>query len=45
MNELLLNNEMVIRLSFFIAIFTLMASWEVLAPRRTGTTRCRSINF
>ncbi len=41
MNELLLGNEMAIRLSFFFAIFTLMASWEVLAPRRTGQVKRR----
>jgi len=41
MNELLLSNELAIRLSFFFAIFTLMASWEVLAPRRTGQVKRR----
>ncbi len=41
MNELLLSNELAIRLSFFIAIFTFMASWEVLAPRRTGQVKRR----
>ena len=41
MNELLLGNEVAIRLSFFIAIFAFMASWEVLAPRRTGQVKRR----
>ncbi|MEZ0122350.1 MAG: sterol desaturase family protein [Candidatus Reddybacter sp.] len=41
MNELLLGNEVTIRLSFFIAIFAFMASWEVLAPRRTGQIKRR----
>ncbi|MEZ0148156.1 MAG: sterol desaturase family protein [Candidatus Reddybacter sp.] len=41
MNELLLDNEVTIRLSFFIAIFAFMASWEVLAPRRTGQIKRR----
>lgn len=41
MNELLLGNEMAIRLSFFIAIFAFMASWELLAPRRTGQVKRR----
>ena len=41
MNELLLGNEEAIRLSFFIAIFTLMASWEMLAPRRRGQVKRR----
>ncbi len=36
MNESLLGNEVHIRLSFFIGIFVLMASWELLAPRREG---------
>lgn len=41
MNELLLGNEVAIRLSFFIAIFAFMASWELLAPRRTGQVKRR----
>lgn len=41
MNELLLGNEVAIRLSFFIAIFAFMATWEVLAPRRTGQVKRR----
>lgn len=41
MNELLLGNEVAIRLSFFIVIFSFMASWELLAPRRTGQVKRR----
>ncbi|OUS17121.1 hypothetical protein A9Q88_04620 [Gammaproteobacteria bacterium 50_400_T64] len=41
MGELLLNNEVAIRLGFFSAIFALMAGWEVLAPRRTGQVKRR----
>ena len=41
MSEILLSNEVAIRLSFFIAIFTLMAIWEVLAPRRRGQVKRR----
>lgn len=41
MNELLLGNEVAIRLSFFTAIFAFMASWEILAPRRTGQVKRR----
>jgi len=41
MNELLLGNEVAIRLIFFTAIFAFMASWEVLAPRRTGQVKRR----
>jgi len=41
MNELLLGNEVAIRLSFFIAIFALMASGEVFAPRRAGQVKRR----
>jgi len=41
MNELLLGNEVTIRLSFFITIFALMASGEILAPRRTGQVKRR----
>ncbi len=36
MNELLLSNEAAIRLGFFTAIFAFMATWEILAPRRTA---------
>jgi len=34
MADFILNNEPVMRLSFFIGIFAVMAVWEVLAPRR-----------
>ena len=44
MKELLLGNEAQIRLGFFIAIFALMASWELLAPRRTGQIK-RSVRW
>ena len=36
-NELVLQNEMVIRVGFFFGIFAVMAIWEVLAPRRALT--------
>jgi len=36
-NELILQNEMLIRLGFFIGIFAVMAIWEVAAPRRELT--------
>jgi len=36
-NELILQNEMVIRLGFFFGIFGVMAIWEVVAPRRALT--------
>lgn len=36
-NEMVLQNELVIRLGFFIGIFFIMAVWEVLAPRRALT--------
>ena len=36
-NEIILENEMVIRLGFFFAVFTVMAIWEVAAPRRALT--------
>jgi sterol desaturase/sphingolipid hydroxylase (fatty acid hydroxylase superfamily) len=42
MNDLLLGNEVAIRLGFFAAIFAFMAIWEVLAPRRTGQVTRRS---
>ena len=41
MSELLLGHEAQIRLGFFIGVFTLMASWEVFAPRRTGQIKRR----
>ena len=34
MSEFLLSNEPIVRLSAFAAVFTVMALWEVLAPRR-----------
>lgn len=34
LNELLVNNEMEIRLGFFFGVFFVMALWELLAPRR-----------
>ena len=34
MMEMLLNNEIAIRLGFFGGIFAVMAAWELLAPRR-----------
>jgi sterol desaturase/sphingolipid hydroxylase (fatty acid hydroxylase superfamily) len=36
-NELVLQNEIVIRLGFFFAVFAVMALWEVVAPRRALT--------
>ena len=36
-NELILQNEMVIRIGFFFGIFAVMAVWEVVAPRRALT--------
>ena len=36
-NEFILNNEVSIRLSFFFGVFAIMASWEILAPRRALT--------
>ena len=41
MGELLLNNEVAIRLGFFSAIFALMTGWELLAPRRMGQVKRR----
>lgn len=37
MAEFILRNEVAIRLGFFIGVLTLMALWEILAPRRTLT--------
>ncbi|MCK4869115.1 MAG: hypothetical protein KAT39_13765 [Alphaproteobacteria bacterium] len=34
MDEFLLANEQTIRLSIFLGVFTTMAVWEALAPRR-----------
>jgi len=36
-NELVMNNETTIRMSFFFGMLVLMAVWEVLAPRRALT--------
>ena len=36
-NDVILQNEMLIRLGFFFGIFAVMAVWEVLAPRRALT--------
>ena len=33
-NDWILGNELPIRLSFFFSIFAMMASWELLSPRR-----------
>jgi sterol desaturase/sphingolipid hydroxylase (fatty acid hydroxylase superfamily) len=38
MTEFILHNEVAIRLGFFIGVLTLMALWEILAPRRALTT-------
>ena len=37
MQAFILANEAVIRLGFFLGIFALMATWEILAPRRILT--------
>jgi sterol desaturase/sphingolipid hydroxylase (fatty acid hydroxylase superfamily) len=36
-NEFVMNNEVTIRLSFFLGIFAIMAVWELIAPRRALT--------
>ncbi len=36
-NEFIMSNEAVIRLSFFLGIFAVMAIWEFIAPRRILT--------
>ena len=36
-NEFIMSNEAIIRLSFFLGIFALMALWEFVAPRRALT--------
>ena len=36
-NELVIQNEMVIRLGFFFGVFAVMALWKVAAPRRALT--------
>ena len=34
MNVFIINNEVILRLSFFLGIFLCMATWEMIAPRR-----------
>ena len=34
MDEFILNNEITLRLGFFMGVFVLMALWEIVAPRR-----------
>ena len=36
-NEFVMNNEVTIRLSFFLGVFAIMAAWELIAPRRVLT--------
>jgi len=36
-NEFILHNEVIIRLSFFLGLFAVMAIWEIIAPRRALT--------
>ncbi|WP_455198942.1 sterol desaturase family protein [Kaarinaea lacus] len=36
-NELVIQNEVIIRLGFFFGVFSVMALWEVAAPRRALT--------
>ena len=36
-NDFITNNEITIRLGFFLGVFAIMAIWEFLAPRRTLT--------
>jgi len=36
-NQFIMSNEVVIRLSFFLGIFAVMAIWEMIAPRRALT--------
>jgi len=36
-NEFVMNNEVTIRLSFFLGVFAAMALWELIAPRRALT--------
>ncbi len=35
--DLILENELAIRLGFFFGIFAIMAVWELVAPRRALT--------
>jgi sterol desaturase/sphingolipid hydroxylase (fatty acid hydroxylase superfamily) len=39
MNVLIIDNEVFIRLGFFLGIFVLMAVWEALIPRRAASNR------
>jgi hypothetical protein len=41
LEQFVLGNEPVIRLGFFVGIFALIATWEVLAPRRALTVSKR----
>jgi sterol desaturase/sphingolipid hydroxylase (fatty acid hydroxylase superfamily) len=41
MTEILLANETVVRLIFFVAVFSLMATWEVAAPQRKRSSSRR----
>ena len=36
-DEFIMSNEAVIRLSFFLGVFAVMAIWEIIAPRRALT--------
>ena len=36
-NEIVIQNEIAIRIGFFVGVFAVMAIWEVLAPRRALT--------
>jgi sterol desaturase/sphingolipid hydroxylase (fatty acid hydroxylase superfamily) len=36
-NEFILENEVIIRLSFFFGVFAFMVLWEIIAPRRALT--------
>lgn len=38
MNVFTIDNEVSIRLFFFLAVFACMAAWEVIAPRRILTS-------
>ena len=36
-DEMVLQHEVTIRLGFFFGVFTIMAVWEIIAPRRALT--------
>ena len=36
-DTLIINNEKIIRMSFFLGILIMMALWEIIAPRRSLT--------